>query len=718
MALTKPVGQSINAFDARQPQTFSFVSKGGDLVVKNKLVIKNNETNEVVYQKSVTTYQFQHVVPANTLKNNQSYSFYFVTYDSNNNSSPDGLPILFYCYTSPTLEFVNMPSNNIVPTASFEFQIRYNQIEKEPLDFASVSLYSTTGQELYKSDNFYNIDGSLPVSFFCEISGFQNHSTYNIQATARSINGTVVQTKIVTFVVQYQTPEVFSQLDTIMKCNEGYVQVISNLNAIDGEANPNPPEYIDNEKAYLLEESYIKWRKDYSIPSNFSLQIWMNIGDSITVDGVGEPICILWNEDSPSNKNNGVFIYLNREIPNGYLTAKDYVSLKVFKDGVEQSYAQSNYVDPINNTTDIVFRVRKVGITWSVVLETTNTKNNDIYINGDSNVVYYRNTSLQYENEEYANGHFKNDINYPSYSGRVGAFPNGLSKISFSDNIDSLFPLTYTEIMHGVYDHIYITKDTTSSFSTNKPSWDYNTILSCGFEGNIFGGNLDIPIEMIKSVQIKRRIPGEFEWLTLYTKEVHDAKDLNITLPDSFIRSGETYQWAFVPIFTNDAEGDYIISQNLKVKLNGTFITDGRKIFKLHAGVIYSGNTQNIKVGSLEPIGRKYPVIIQNSILNYTSGSVAGDLYGYKFENDGHIDIYDVSKQVRDISEFLTDTNAKIVTDWNGNTWLVKITAPPSVAYNNAYGNGIARISFEWSEQGYYNNQTDLDDNNLFIEGS
>ena len=46
---------------------------------------------------------------------------------------------------------------------------------------------------------------------------------------------------------------------------------------------------------------------------------------------------------------------------------------------------------------------------------------------------------------------------------------------------------------------------------------------------------------------------------------------------------------------------------------------------------------------------------------------------------------------------------------------MLMIVGNPSVSYNNNYGMGIANVSFEWTEQGKYDNEGDLYDNG-FIE--
>ena len=51
--------------------------------------------------------------------------------------------------------------------------------------------------------------------------------------------------------------------------------------------------------------------------------------------------------------------------------------------------------------------------------------------------------------------------------------------------------------------------------------------------------------------------------------------------------------------------------------------------------------------------------------------------------------------------------------DWNGNILLFKVNSTPSIVYNANFGNGKTTVQFSFVEQGKYDNQQDLIDNNL-----
>ena len=51
----------------------------------------------------------------------------------------------------------------------------------------------------------------------------------------------------------------------------------------------------------------------------------------------------------------------------------------------------------------------------------------------------------------------------------------------------------------------------------------------------------------------------------------------------------------------------------------------------------------------------------------------------------------------------------------NGNILIIRVIGNPSISYNNNYGMGVVNVTFEWIEQGRYNNEDDLYQNG-FIE--
>ena len=132
--LTTPILYSVPAFDAQNSFEFQFASIGGAQVVANTLTIKNNTTLATVYSQTQSTFKFEHILPANTLTNGTYYQATLTTKDAQGNESSPSTPIQFYCYTTPSFAFNNLPANNLIDNDSFDLGVTYNQSEGELLN--------------------------------------------------------------------------------------------------------------------------------------------------------------------------------------------------------------------------------------------------------------------------------------------------------------------------------------------------------------------------------------------------------------------------------------------------------------------------------------------------------------------------------------------------------------------------------------------------------
>ena len=684
MSMVKPIALNKNAFDSTNSEVFYFNVNGGNQVVKNKITIRNNSTNVTVYTNTVESYQFQQTIPSNTLTNGTYYNYYFNTYDINNNESENSNVIGFYCYSKPILTFTNLVDGQTIENASYIFNFQYNQIEGELLDFIKINLYSSSNQLINSSQNLYSTSNP-PISFFHEFSGMENNTTYKVQVQGVTINGTILTSDLISFNVIYNSPILYSNSNLLLenKCNDGYVQINSNIITIDGKSNVSQLNYIDNSMVDIrFPNDYILWDKGYNIQKDFILSIWMKPTWIYK-------FCEMFN----STMANGYKINFVREIPYGESVVKDYFELNGYLNGILTVYQRSNYIDIMNTNDKILVWIKKIGTTYTLTLQvvTSGTTSSIDWGVGNSNVDYNTLTDLNWNGETYT---------------------QGTEPTLLNGNMDSIFPITSFKLYCGIYDNLDITKDTTKSISTSFPIWDYNTELNCDFDDNINGGNINIVLSQVSEIKLKKREYGSFDWMTIYSKDVSSESDFNISLQDSYVKSGKKFQWAIVPILAVGVEGDYIIEE-IDVILNGTFISNKNGIFKLYSGVTYGGGTQNIRIGQLQPIGLKYPIIIQNGKVNYFSNNLSGLLYGYNFETTRIVDRNSVVKQTNDLLEFLSNGDSICITDWNGNIWIAKVSDSPNVSYNESYGNGIANIGFSFVEQGKYDNEEDMINNGM-----
>ena len=272
MALTTPILYSQVAFDATNSQTFNFGVIGGDQVAQNRLVIINQSTGVTVYNQVQTTYSFVHTVPANTLTNGVYYSAYLITYDANSNASPQSNSIQFFCYSTPSFQFTNLPIGNIITNSSFAFEVTYEQAEGELLDTYSFTLYNASQSQISTSGIKY-IGSSVapPTSINYTFSGFSDQTSYYIRANGQTEQGTLVDTGLIAINVAYVKPNIFSIIELSNNCQGGYINIKSNLIEIRSSSNPSPPVYVDNNTAVDARAS-----GRYDFPSSFMLVCAMN----------------------------------------------------------------------------------------------------------------------------------------------------------------------------------------------------------------------------------------------------------------------------------------------------------------------------------------------------------------------------------------------------------------------------------------------------------
>lgn len=270
-----------------------------------------------------------------------------------------------------------------------------------------------------------------------------------------------------------------------------------------------------------------------------------------------------------------------------------------------------------------------------------------------------------------------------------------------------------TRMQNGIFDHWNATADVNSPYSPNIPTvWDYLTIMNANFNGNINAGNLDI-LGQLEGFKLKRRKTTEANWITLAYFPVGGSVN-KFLYNDNFAVNGFEYEYAFVPI-VNGNEGKYI-TETIDAQFDGVFICDADTVYRFYANVDYGTGERVQKVGVFEPYGRKYPVVVSNGLLNYYKGTIGGTVLPNNYLKDGNLDRWAMVQEREQLLDFLTNKKAKILKDYNGNSWLMVISGSPSITYESKFWNGIANVSADYVEIGDVNNQKDLYEAGLVSE--
>lgn len=240
-------------------------------------------------------------------------------------------------------------------------------------------------------------------------------------------------------------------------------------------------------------------------------------------------------------------------------------------------------------------------------------------------------------------------------------------------------------------------------------------------------GNVELSYHIpITNLLVKRQDVDDVSggWLTLYSQPISQASDMDFTFIDFLNQYGKTYKYALVPLLTQtqsgvevEVEGGYTVSNEVQSVFDGVFIADSTGSQKCKANVGYGNVDMNQVVGSITPIGAKYPIIITNSHNQYHNGSISGTIVPDDYYFNGNLSRIDMVNKRNELEQFLTNKRVKVIKDWNGNIWLVMIAGNVSCTFNNNYGMGIVSFSTNWTEVGDPTNQQDLQATGLINVG-
>ena len=232
--------------------------------------------------------------------------------------------------------------------------------------------------------------------------------------------------------------------------------------------------------------------------------------------------------------------------------------------------------------------------------------------------------------------------------------------------------------------------------------------------------------ESITNILVKRQDVADVSgtWLTLYSQPITQASDMDFTFIDFLNQYGKTYKYALVPLLTQqqsgvevEVEGGYTVSDAVQSIFDGVFIADSTGSQKCKANVGYGDVDMNQAVGTITPIGAKYPVVITNSKNQYHNGSISGTIVPDDYYFNGNLSRIDMVNKRNELEQFLTNKRAKIIKDWNSNIWLVMIMDNINCTFNNEYGMGIVNFNANWIEVGDPTNQQDLQATGLIDVG-
>ena len=311
--------------------------------------------------------------------------------------------------------------------------------------------------------------------------------------------------------------------------------------------------------------------------------------------------------------------------------------------------------------------------------------------------------------------------NTPSVTGMLAIDNDGIVSVfvPYNDYADGT---AFKNAMNGVYLAYELATPTTIQLTPTQ----VHALLG---QNNIFSDSGDVAVEyniLITNLLVKRKDLSDVsgKWLTLYEKPILQASDMDFTYIDFLNQYGKTYQYALVPLLIQsqsgvvvEVEGGYTVSDNVTSQFDYVFITDVTGSEKLKANVGYGNVNMSQNVGSILPIGAKYPVVVTNSHNAYHSGSISGYIVPDDFYTNGNLSRVAMVAKRDELEQFLVNKKPKIIKDWNGKIWLVMITGDVDCSFDSNYGMGMVTFTASWVEVGDATSQGDLQNTGLINVG-
>lgn len=283
----------------------------------------------------------------------------------------------------------------------------------------------------------------------------------------------------------------------------------------------------------------------------------------------------------------------------------------------------------------------------------------------------------------------------------------GLACALTPTNIENI---NYVELKNGIYDDLYISKNTELEWSNECPEeWDFDTVLWAKFSENTNAGNVDWNVETTSHLILKRRNEGEFKWKTIFVKEIHDIEDFVINYPDYFVASGQTVEYAIVNVLYG-SEGNYATTK-ITPKFSKMFLIEGNTVWSTNITDGFCDTTRNIPSSNVELLNSRYPIFVSNTIANYDTGNCKGSFVPIVNEEEctlAYDKEYDYQriKYQKGFMDFISDRVPKILKLPDGRMWLIQVTPDPADSANQVYNN--RDISWSWVEIGDVNSEEDL----------
>lgn len=290
---------------------------------------------------------------------------------------------------------------------------------------------------------------------------------------------------------------------------------------------------------------------------------------------------------------------------------------------------------------------------------------------------------------------------------------------------------SYTDKLYGA---LALLNEDTADKWVIPDGWKFGTMFNAQFNKDLSGGNISYSTESVKGIKIKRKLPNEENWKTIwYNTNVKSSKDFELLdaagnqLVDYLEPNNVDVQYMYVPVFRVGTEATHDIDLNSQVvTVHSRFESDmliGERPDEVMVGYPARFNetlawNKNRNAATVVTLGSKYPFVINNGDANYYSGQLDG-LFILMDENC-KLDTEEINKYRMNLDDFLSNGLAKIIKTNEGDMFMVAIDNTIThqdngtfIDTDNNHWVKLMNTQFSWSEIGDAYDVGDLYDNNF-----
>ena len=221
--MAKPTIMRIQPFDANKDYEIT-LSWMGSRANANRIIIYDNDTNNVVFDDMVSSFALKHMIPAHTLKNNKKYTIQAQTYDADNVPSALSNKVLFYTFATPDFYFEDLSENSLITNSSFTATIHYYSEDWEDISKYVFYLYDSSKKQLLESNEMTD-DYDISYTY----KGLDNNTVYYIRCMGVTVNGMELDTGYQEITIKYENPNTYARLYATPIPSQGCIQVATNL---------------------------------------------------------------------------------------------------------------------------------------------------------------------------------------------------------------------------------------------------------------------------------------------------------------------------------------------------------------------------------------------------------------------------------------------------------------------------------------------------------